>query len=98
MKKKLDVDDKKHQFLEKKNNSLKFYLREIDIEKNLTGSTESLSLGGTNRATETTGSSDDKATEAEKYSASFVAQTNWSFVEKLLKVRRILGFAVMRCL
>lgn len=90
MKKKLDIDDKKHQFLEKKNNSLKFYLREIDIEKNLTGSTESLSLGGgTMKTTDATGTGDDKATEAEKYSASFVAQTNWSFVEKLLKVRRL---------
>lgn len=86
MKKKLDIDDKKHQFIEKKNNSLKFYLREIDIEKNLTGSTESLSLDVTNRATETK-ETEEKATEAEKYSASFVAQTNWSFVEKLLKVK-----------
>lgn len=86
MKKKLDIDEKKYQFLDKKNNSLKFYLREIDIEKNLTGSMESLSLDVTNRAIETK-ETEDKTTEAEKYSASFVAQTNWSFVEKLLKVK-----------
>jgi hypothetical protein len=82
VKKKLDLDERK--LHEKKNNSMKFYLREIDIDKNLSGSAESLSIassvGGASIA-------EDKNSKAEEFSASFVAQTNWSFVEKLLKVR-----------
>lgn len=76
VKKKLDVDDRK--LLEKKNNSMKFYLREIDIDKNLSGSAESLSISSS------IGRGDNS--KSEEFSASFVAQTNWKFVEKLLKV------------
>jgi hypothetical protein len=82
VKKKLDMDERK--LHERKNNSMKFYLREIDIDKNLSSSVESLSMassvgGGNSMA-------DDKASKAEEFTASFAAQTNWSFVEKLLKV------------
>lgn len=62
---------------EKKNNSMKFYLREIDIDKNLSGSAESLSISS---------SVADNNSKSEEFTASFVAQTNWKFVEKLLKV------------
>lgn len=78
VKKKLDVDDRK--LLEKKNNSMKFYLREIDIDKNLSGSAESLSISSS------IGRGDNNS-KSEEFSASFVAQTNWKFVEKLLKVK-----------
>lgn len=85
MKKKVDLDDRK--LLEKKNNQMKFYLREIDIDKNLSGSAESLSISSSvNAALPPSGHSDDKNLKAEEFSASFVAQTNWTFVEKLLKV------------
>lgn len=87
MKKKVDLDDRK--LLEKKNNQMKFYLREIDIDKNLSGSAESLSISSSvNAALPPSGHSDDKNSKGEEFSASFVAQTNWTFVEKLLKVRR----------
>lgn len=83
MKKKLDLDDRK--LLEKKNSQMKFYLREIDIDKNLSGSAESLSISSNVSAHHAT--NDDKSSKGEEFSASFVAQTNWTFVEKLLKVR-----------
>lgn len=87
MKKKVDLDDRK--LLEKKNNQMKFYLREIDIDKNLSGSAESLSISSSvNAALPPSGHGDDKNSKGEEFSASFVAQTNWTFVEKLLKVRR----------
>lgn len=85
VKKKLDLDDRK--LLEKKNNSVKFYLREIDIDKNLSGSAESLSISSNAGLPPTRQSKDDKCLKAEDFSASFVAQTNWTFVEKLLKVK-----------
>lgn len=44
----------------------------------------SSSVGGT-ISSATAG--DDKNSKAEEFTASFVAQTNWSFVEKLLKVQ-----------
>ncbi|KAG5685101.1 hypothetical protein PVAND_014301 [Polypedilum vanderplanki] len=82
VKKKLDVDERRPH--ERKNNTMKLYLREIDIDKNLSSSVESLSMassigGGGNSTAE------DKGSKAEEFTASFVAQTNWSFVEKLLK-------------
>jgi hypothetical protein len=74
--------------LEKKTNSLKFYLREIDIEKH------EKSTGSGDQRNDEPGSSrtisDDKNSNTEltksEFSASFLAQTNWSIVEKLLKV------------
>lgn len=79
----MDLDDRK--LLEKKNNQMKFYLREIDIDKNLSGSAESLSISSSIGAPS---NSEDKSssTKGEEFTASFVAQTNWTFVEKLLKV------------
>jgi hypothetical protein len=77
----MDLDDRK--LLEKKNNQMKFYLREIDIDKNLSGSAESLSISSNVPV-------DEKGSKGEEFSASFVAQTNWTFVEKLLKVRKIM--------
>lgn len=62
---------------------MKFYLREIDIDKNLSGSAESLSISSSTQPP-----SDDKNPKGEEFSASFVAQTNWTFVEKLLKVKK----------
>lgn len=88
MKKKLDVDDRK--LLEKKNNQMKFYLREIDIDKNLSGSAESLSISSNVSTQQAGGNNDDKGGKGEEFSASFVAQTNWTFVEKLLKVRQLI--------
>jgi hypothetical protein len=64
---------------------MKFYLREIDIDKNLSGSAESLSISSSVNA-QPSGNVDDKNAKGEEFSASFVAQTNWTFVEKLLKV------------
>lgn len=87
VKKKLDVDDRK--LLEKKSNQTKFYLREIDIDKNLSGSAESLSISSNVSAHQSAGNNDDKGLKGEEFSASFVAQTNWTFVEKLLKVSRL---------
>lgn len=84
MKKKLDLDDRK---LHEKKNQMKFYLREIDIDKNLSGSAESLSIASNVSAQQSSGNNDDKNSKVEEFSASFVAQTNWTFVEKLLKVR-----------
>lgn len=82
----MDLDDRK--LLEKKNNQMKFYLREIDIDKNLSGSAESLSISSNISAHQAV---DEKGNgKGEEFSASFVAQTNWTFVEKLLKVRRIM--------
>lgn len=75
------MDDKK--LLEKKNNSMKFYLREIDIDKNLSGSAESLSIASS------VGGENNSKTE-DSFTASFVAQTNWKFVEKLLKVKTLI--------
>lgn len=64
---------------------MKFYLREIDIDKNLSGSAESLSISSSASIQQST--KDDKSSkQGEEFSASFVAQTNWTFVEKLLKV------------
>lgn len=95
MKKKLDVDDRK--LLERKNNQMKFYLREIDIDKNLSGSAESLSISS-NVSTHHHGAgtnNDDKGGKGgEEFSASFVAQTNWTFVEKLLKVRNHISISI----
>ena len=65
---------------------MKFYLREIDIDKNLSGSAESLSISSNVSAHQAV---DEKGNKGEEFSASFVAQTNWTFVEKLLKVRNI---------
>jgi hypothetical protein len=62
---------------------MKFYLREIDIDKNLSGSAESLSISS---SAQPSTNADDKGSKGEEFSASFVAQTNWTFVEKLLKV------------
>lgn len=76
------MDDRK--LFEKKNNSMKFYLREIDIDKNLSGSAESLSISS---------SIVDNNSKSEEFTASFVAQTNWKFVEKLLKVINLNLFA-----
>lgn len=90
MKKKLDLDDKK--LLEKKNSQMKFYLREIDIDKNLSGSAESLSISSNVSAHQAGGNNDDKSSKSEEFSASFVAQTNWTFVEKLLKVRKLICY------
>lgn len=73
---------------EKKNSSTKFYLREIDIDKNLSGSAESLSISSSVGGTISSSVADDKNSKAEEFTASFVAQTNWSFVEKLLKVKK----------
>lgn len=89
VKKKSD-DDRKHQFLEKKTNSLKFYLREIDIEKHEksgssgTGDTRKDEPGSSHSISEDKNSNTELAKS--EFSASFLAQTNWSFVEKLLKV------------
>lgn len=58
---------------------MKFYLREIDIDKNLSGSAESLSIASS------VGGADNNS-KSEEFTASFVAQVNWKFVEKLLKV------------
>lgn len=81
----MDLDERK--FHEKKNSSTKFYLREIDIDKNLSGSAESLSIASSVGATiSSAAAADDKNSKGEEFTASFVAQTNWSFVEKLLKV------------
>lgn len=63
---------------------MKFYLREIDIDKNLSGSAESLSISSS--APQQADDKGDKGSKGEEFSASFVAQTNWTFVEKLLKV------------
>lgn len=90
MKKKLDLDERK--MLERKNNQMKFYLREIDIDKNLSGSAESLSISSNVSAQHST-TEDKGSSKGEEFSASFVAQTNWTFVEKLLKVRRIMSKA-----
>ena len=79
VKKKLDSDERK--LLERKNNSMKFYLREIDIDKNLSGSAESLSM-----ASSVGGGGAADNSKSEEFTASFVAQVNWKFVEKLLKV------------
>lgn len=87
VKKKLDLDDRK--LLERKNNQMKFYLREIDIDKNLSGSAESLSISSNVSAHQSTVNNEDKNSKGEEFSASFVAQTNWTFVEKLLKVSEI---------
>lgn len=84
VKKKLDLDDRK--LMERKNNQMKFYLREIDIDKNLSGSAESLSISSNVSAQQPAGGNDEKGLKGEEFSASFVAQTNWTFVEKLLKV------------
>lgn len=85
VKKKLDLDERK--LHERKNNSTKFYLREIDIDKNLSSSVESLSMSSSvGGGSISTNIADDKNSKGEEFSASFVAQTNWSFVEKLLKV------------
>jgi len=73
---------------EKKNSSTKFYLREIDIDKNLSGSAESLSISSSVGGTISSSVVDDKNSKTEEFTASFVAQTNWSFVEKLLKVKK----------
>lgn len=78
VKKKLDGDERK--LMERKNNSMKFYLREIDIDKNLSGSAESLSIASS------VGGGTDNNSKSEEFTASFVAQVNWKFVEKLLKV------------
>ncbi|XP_070503270.1 DENN domain-containing protein 5B isoform X3 [Chironomus tepperi] len=83
VKKKLDLDERK--LHEKKNSSTKFYLREIDIDKNLSGSAESLSISSSVGGTISSSIADDKNSKVEEFTASFVAQTNWSFVEKLLK-------------
>ena len=73
--------DKRQQFLEKKTNSLKFYLKEIDIDKASSGNEGSTTDVMSSSTTSIAGS------EAKsEFSASFLAQTNWSFVEKLLKV------------
>ena len=73
---------------------MKFYLREIDIDKNLSGSAESLSISSNVSAQQST--NDDKSTnKGEEFSASFVAQTNWTFVEKLLKVSRIMSAVII---
>ncbi|CRK94524.1 CLUMA_CG008027, isoform B [Clunio marinus] len=82
VKKKLDLDDRR--LLEKKSNQ-KFYLREIDIDKNLSGSAESLSISSSISTPHPPVTADEKNSKGEEFSASFVAQTNWSFVEKLLK-------------
>lgn len=76
--------------MERKNNQMKFYLREIDIDKNLSGSAESLSISSNVSAQHSVGNSDDKGSKGEEFTASFVAQTNWTFVEKLLKVRNLI--------
>lgn len=85
MKKKSDTDDRKHQFLEKKNNSFKFYLKEIDIEKS---GTSNESRGEEPSSSQSISEDKNSNTELAKseFSASFLAQTNWSIVEKLLKV------------
>ena len=83
----MDLDERK--LLEKKNSQMKFYLREIDIDKNLSGSAESLSISSNVSAHQAV---DEKGNKGEEFSASFVAQTNWTFVEKLLKVRKIENF------
>jgi hypothetical protein len=90
----MDLDERK--LLEKKNNQMKFYLREIDIDKNLSGSAESLSISSN---VSTHQAADEKGNKGEEFSASFVAQTNWTFVEKLLKVRRkmIYNVAAVEC-
>lgn len=80
VKKKLDGDERK--LMERKNNSMKFYLREIDIDKNLSGSAESLSIASSIGG----GGGADNNSKSEEFTASFVAQVNWKFVEKLLKV------------
>jgi hypothetical protein len=84
VKKKLDVDERK--LMERKNNSMKFYLREIDIDKNLSGSAESLSMASS------VGGGADNNSKSEEFTASFVAQVNWKFVEKLLKVIEVNTF------
>lgn len=97
VKKKLDFDDRK--LLEKKN-SQKFYLREIDIDKNLSGSAESLSISSSVDVQHSGGNYDgkgDKGSKAEEFSASFVAQTNWTFVEKLLKVSGLVCWLTRKC-
>lgn len=61
----------------------KYFLREIDIDKNLSGSAESLSISSCSNVPS------EKGSKGDEFSASFVAQTNWTFVEKLLKVGNV---------
>lgn len=92
MKKKVDLDDRK--LMERKTNQMKFYLREIDIDKNLSGSAESLSISSSVNVNPAAGGNDEKGLKSEEFSASFVAQTNWTFVEKLLKVISVLRLSL----
>jgi hypothetical protein len=78
VKKKVDLDDRK---LMDKRKGQKYFLREIDIDKNLSGSAESLSISSCSNVP-----SEKGGPKGDEFSASFVAQTNWTFVEKLLKV------------
>lgn len=75
------MEDRK---LMEKRKGQKYFLREIDIDKNLSGSAESLSISSCSNIP--TGL--EKGSKGDEFSASFVAQTNWTFVEKLLKVRK----------